>query len=341
MRFPASYRCLTKSNFCFDNYEITPIRYEDRVAIMNWRNEQMFHLRQSELLTSASQDNYFAKTVAALFLEEKPTQVLFSLLKDGVLIGYGGLVHIAWSKKEAEISFIMETALEKTQFAHNWSIFLGLIERVAFEELNLDLIRTYAYDLRPHLYKVLEKNHFKLEARLKDEVLIGAKKVDVVLHTKENVYKGLKIRMALASDEASWLTLSNDPLVRKNSYNQNKITSSEHHNWFTSRLKKTDSHLYIVTIDERIIANLKIEQVENKAIIGLSVSANERGKGLAPLVLIKCCRDYHSKFKQPIYAYIKLENTASDFAFRKAGFVLLGQESIEGVMSYVYILKNN
>jgi len=44
------YKCLQKQEFRKDEYAIIPIRYEDRLDIMKWRNDQMYHLRQDKLL---------------------------------------------------------------------------------------------------------------------------------------------------------------------------------------------------------------------------------------------------------------------------------------------------
>ena len=115
-----------------------------------------------------------------------PRQLLFSFLKNEILIGYGGLVNINWNNKIAEISFLIETKLEKLFFNQYWSIFLKLIEQVAFIELSFSKIYTYAFDVRPKLYDSLEKENFIFETRLKNHVLINKKYVDVVIHSKTN-----------------------------------------------------------------------------------------------------------------------------------------------------------
>ena len=124
--------------------------------ILKWRNEQIYHLRQEKLLTEIDQENYFKNVVNKSFDQEKPNQLLFSLIKNDLCIGYGGLVHMNWNDKNAEISFIMDTKLEKKYFSTNWKIFLKLIEKVAFIELNFHKIFTFAIDLRPNLFPVIE-----------------------------------------------------------------------------------------------------------------------------------------------------------------------------------------
>ncbi|MHB1105206.1 MAG: GNAT family N-acetyltransferase [Lutibacter sp.] len=180
------YKALNKQEYSNGNFSIVPIRYEDRFAIMEWRNEQLYHLRQKQHLTVEDQDNYFTNVVLKIFDADQPNQILFSFLENGLCIGYGGLVHINWTDKNAEISFIMNTKLEKDSFLKLWSVFLKLIEDVAFAELKFHKIFTYAFDLRPHLYEALTTSKFKEEARLKEHCLFDNKYKDVVIHSKIN-----------------------------------------------------------------------------------------------------------------------------------------------------------
>jgi RimJ/RimL family protein N-acetyltransferase len=178
------YKVLNKQIFTKSNYKIIPIRYEDRFDIMKWRNEQIYHLRQNKPLTLANQEDYFNNVVNKLFDQGQPTQILFSYLEDEICIGYGGLVHINWIDKNAEISFVMNTDLEKDYFQKHWGIFLNLIEQVAFADLKLHKISTYAFDLRPKLYPVLDNVGFSREAVLNNHCLFNNEYVDVVIHSK-------------------------------------------------------------------------------------------------------------------------------------------------------------
>ena len=145
------YKCLSNQVFTNLEYSIVPIRFEDRFDIMKWRNEQMYHLRQSITLTTEIQNAYFNNVIKSLYDQNEPSQILFSYIKGGKCIGYGGLVHINWADKNAEISFIMATELENESFQFHWATFLKLIEICAFEDLHLHKIYTYAFDLRPKI----------------------------------------------------------------------------------------------------------------------------------------------------------------------------------------------
>lgn len=179
-----SYVVLKNQVFEFENYKIIPIQYEDRFDIMKWRNEQIYHLRQDKPLTIENQEGYFNNVVNKLFDQEQPGQILFSYLEDGICIGYGGLVHINWIDKNAEISFIMNTNFEKDNFQKHWKIFLNLIEQVAFTDLKLHKISTYAFDLRPKLYPVLDNSGFSKEAVLIKHCLFNSEYIDVVIYSK-------------------------------------------------------------------------------------------------------------------------------------------------------------
>jgi len=180
----ATYKVLNNQIFQLGQYSLVPIRKKDKYAIMKWRNEQIYHLRQDKPLTEVDQDAYYKNVVTNLYEQEQPNQILFSYVKDEVCIGYGGLVHINWIDKNAEISFIMNTILEKDYFEFHWKIYLNLIEQVAFEELHLHKIFTYAFDLRPELYTVLRNSGFEEDARLKQHCYYDHKFIDIIIHSK-------------------------------------------------------------------------------------------------------------------------------------------------------------
>jgi RimJ/RimL family protein N-acetyltransferase len=180
------YKVLNKQIFTSDKYSLVPIRLEDRYDIMKWRNEQIYHLRQHQPLTKEDQDAYFENVVAKLFEQEQPNQILFSFLEDGVCIGYGGLVHINWVDKNAEVSFIMDTSLESEYFSFHWNNYLQLLKQVAFASLNLHKTYVYAFDLRPHLYDSLEKAGYFFDCRLTEHSFYNNEFKDVVIYSLIN-----------------------------------------------------------------------------------------------------------------------------------------------------------
>lgn len=335
-----SYKILKNNIFTNANYSLVPIRFEDRMAIMKWRNEQIYHLRQNKPLTEVDQNNYFTTVVAKLFEQEKPNQLLFSFLENEVCIGYGGLVHINWLDKNAEISFIMNTDLEAKRFHEIWSAYLVLLEQLAFEELKLHKIYTYAFDLRPHLYEVLNGSGFIEEARLKEHCYFNAKFLDVVYHAKFNSF--LSLRFATLDDLLLYYNWINDIQVRANSYQSEPINLEDHTKWFTSKINNPlfsffvfENHLGIPVGQVRI-------QIVNalESVIGISNATNFRGRGYASRMLVMATDEFFKNNpKQTISAYIKLDNKVSEKVFQKAGFVLDKIVEYESLPSYHYIKK--
>ncbi len=165
-------------------YSLVPLREEDIFLIKKWRNEQMDVLRQKKLLSDDDQVAYYHDVIRPLFGETEPEQVLFSFLHSNTCIGYGGLVHIDWSKREGEVSFLVDTvrAGNPDVYERDFRVFLSLIKSIACEELKLERICTEVYDIRPLHVLILENNGFVLKKRLKNFLVIRGKPVDSLLH---------------------------------------------------------------------------------------------------------------------------------------------------------------
>lgn len=178
------YKVLSKQVFSVDNYSLVPIRMEDRFNIMKWRNEQIYLLRQTETLTEEGQDLYFRNVVNKLFDEEKPNQILFSFLKGNDCIGYGGLVHINWIDRNAEISFLNKPELNQgNSYLLSFNFFLEMIEEVS-KSLSLHKIYTYGFDISEERFKPLISRGYEFEARLKEHVIVNNSLIDVRIYSK-------------------------------------------------------------------------------------------------------------------------------------------------------------
>jgi RimJ/RimL family protein N-acetyltransferase len=181
--WPAAYRCADLSGLVSGRYSIRPIDWDDREPIRTWRNEQIDVLRQAAPLSVEDQDRYFDAVVRPQLAEDEPRQVLVSLLEDGRLIGYGGLVHISWTDRRAEISFMTEAGrLDETTFRADLAAFLGLIVEFAAERLHLHRLTTECYEFRSVFIDELERAGFECEGRLREHVWTGDHFIDSVLH---------------------------------------------------------------------------------------------------------------------------------------------------------------
>lgn len=334
MEFINQYKLLNQNAFQIDEYRIVPIRYEDRMLIMQWRNEQMYHLRQARRLTEADQENYFQNVVAKLFDQEQPEQILFSYLEKEDCIGYGGLVHINWVDKNAEISFIINTNLEKAGFHKHWGIFLNLIEQVAFKELQLYKLYTYAFDLRPHLYAAIEAKGYEKEAVLKEHCFLGGLYKDVVIHSK--IDRKITTRKAKKEDKQTTFLWANDAVVRENSFHTELIPYEIHSAWFEKKILDTNCDYYICEVDKKPAGWVRFDTQENHTTVGFLIDKEYRGKKLASTFLKNCCDEFRKKSVNTICAYIKKDNKASIKSFEKAGFLFSKEIEINGCKALKY-----
>jgi RimJ/RimL family protein N-acetyltransferase len=335
-----NYKCLNNQIFENENFSLIPIRDSDKYDILEIRNSQIEHLRQDKPLTKENQENYFSNVVSKLFDVEKPNQLLFSFLWKNEFVGYGGLVHINWIDKNAEISFIMKTEMQTENFEIFWINYLEILEKIAFQDLNLHKIYTYAFDIRPKLYLALEKSGFNQDARLKEHCLFNEKFIDVVMHSKIN--SNLKFRKAEKSDCKMYFDWTNDKSVREQSYNSDEVLFENHEKWFLDKIEdKSCLMLIFQNDDNENIGQVRIQKTElNIAIIGVSVANEFRGKGYAAKIIELASIDFLNQNPEfEISAYIKVENIGSKKAFEKANFQFKAELNYENFLSFHYIKK--
>ena len=329
--FPLFYRKIKKHKFTNGKFMIKPIRFEDRYLIMKWRNEQLFHLRQKEPLTEKDQDLYFDTVLRRIFYNEQPEQYLFSFFEDNIMVAYGGLVHINWKKKSAEISFLISNEKNKNFFSLYWGEFLKLIEEVAFESLSLHSIFTYSFELRPELYPILKENLFSFKKRIINDTLSGSTLVDSLIHIKWK--HELHVRKVIESDKKLIFNWINDSVSRENSINQREITWKEHCLWFDKKMKCLRSEMYIFSLNEPV-GMIRLDEEENRFKISYNVSPSYRGNGYGDRIISWVTNQ--RKYKT-LLADVKENNIASHKIFLNNDFKLNKTFDVNGTPFKQYI----
>ncbi len=332
-----TYICLKQQEQHLGEYTIVPLRYEDRFQIMKWRNEQIYHLRQSRLLTEDDQQRYFDNVVSKLYDNPKPDQILFSYMENGVCIGYGGLVHINWIDRNAEISFIMDTQLEKEHFSNHWSNYLTMLKKVAFDDLGLHKIYTYAFDLRPHLYPMLEANGFFREATLKEHCFFNSEYKDVVLHSLWNDrYVIINYVDCNRAQQREILALRNLEEVRIWMVNPEIIQEEDHFKFVESLRENTDRRYFAIYRDGVLLGTYNLTN-EGDGVWGRGIIANPSSQGTGQTIrwerqILDGLNKYGIK---AISAKVKQDNIRSIRYHEKIGYI---EQSRDGEYIY-YLLK--
>ncbi|MBV6644242.1 MAG: GNAT family N-acetyltransferase [Cyclobacteriaceae bacterium] len=179
------YSALQKNSFRQGNYHIDPISEIDMEPIRKWRNAQIEVLRQPSEITQEEQSRYFNRVVMPLFDQEKPNQLLFSFFKQDALIGYGGVVHLSWIDRRAEMSFLVDDARASDQstYQQDFTHFITLIKQLCFEEMNFNKLFTETYDFRTFHISILEEAGFVLEGRMRKHIKMAETFRDSLLHS--------------------------------------------------------------------------------------------------------------------------------------------------------------
>jgi spore coat polysaccharide biosynthesis predicted glycosyltransferase SpsG/RimJ/RimL family protein N-acetyltransferase len=147
------------------------------------------------------------------------------------------------------------------------------------------------------------------------------------------------LRKAVESDSNIVLELSNDPTVRSQSINTNRIKIEVHQEWFAKKIIDP-GYLYLLafTNKDEFIGQVRFEIENNEAIVSISISQKFRGKGFSKKILKRACSKVFSEMKvDSIIAYIKPENAASIKGFLSAGFVYSTDQLINNINFTKYI----
>lgn len=158
-------------------------------------------------------------------------------------------------------------------------------------------------------------------------------------------------RFAQPADVQLYFDWANDPDTRQQSFNSDPISFDAHVAWFSRKL--TDPNALLLVFENetgKAVGQVRFERTAagdraKEIIIGLSVDATQRGKGLGRQLIHQGCAVCQELWEPvAIHAYIKPENRASVRAFEQAGFRLSGESGKFGlpgreIPSLVYILK--
>lgn len=144
----------------------------------------------------------------------------------------------------------------------------------------------------------------------------------------------ISLRLATMCDAELLFEWSNDSETRENSFNSKTITFDEHIAWLKSKLDSTNSFIYMIEHMQDPIAVVRCDK-NKETVIGINVAPQARGKGYASACIKLACEQIKLQYSDSILAYIKVENIASVKSFKKAGFVLLKESSVNEQPCYI------
>jgi len=181
------YRVMPRPEIALGSLAALAVGPEHIEQIRRWRNAQMSVLRQSKCISRDEQIAYFNSVIWPDKQSDRPSNILLMCLRDGDLIGYGGLVHISWSDLQAEISFLLDPVHRRDaqRYAAAFATWIDLMKSLAFEDLNLRKLTTETFATRTDHLEILDQSGFGRAGVLKGHVVIDGNRVDSILHGLE------------------------------------------------------------------------------------------------------------------------------------------------------------
>ncbi|MEQ8268854.1 MAG: GNAT family N-acetyltransferase [Parvibaculum sp.] len=178
------YQCMPRAELQDGALAVRAVQPSHIESIRQWRNAQMDVLRQSRTITAEQQSAYYTAQVWPAMVLPHPPNILLIYEENGRPIGYGGLVHIAWEHRRAEVSFLLAPDLARAsdEYARYFGTFLGLIKGLAFKDLRIHRLYTETYAMRRHHISILETNGFLLEGTMRHHVMVDGQPMDSLIH---------------------------------------------------------------------------------------------------------------------------------------------------------------
>ncbi|MBK7312096.1 MAG: GNAT family N-acetyltransferase [Sphingobacteriaceae bacterium] len=144
----------------------------------------------------------------------------------------------------------------------------------------------------------------------------------------------IEFRKPKLADADLYFKWTNDEAVRQNSFEQEPVPYSDHVEWFKQKLNSPNCFMYLFTLQNEAIGQVRIENKAEETIIGISIDAHHRGKGFGTSMIEMACADHFKKVHtQQINAYIKESNESSMRIFKKAGFKNEEHMMVKGIKS--------
>lgn len=179
-----SYVVLPRARYDAPPISVRPIAREDRERIRVWRNEQIAVLRQKAPISQAEQEAYFDRVVVPDFSAERPKNILFAIEDADAMIGYGGLVHIAWEDRRAEVSFLLNGNLAGTpaETGSYLPAFHDAMKQVAFGDLGFVKLTLETFEFRQDFLAAYDGMGYRQAGRWTAHVFHAGRFWDACLH---------------------------------------------------------------------------------------------------------------------------------------------------------------
>lgn len=129
---------------------------------------------------------------------------------------------------------------------------------------------------------------------------------------------------------------SNDPTVRRQSFDSSPIEWDDHVSWFKGRQEDPRSSIYIVESPPGLPVGVVrfAADDDGSAVVSIAIDPSARGTGVGSNALRVACARVRGEGVSRVYAFIKPDNASSIGAFTRAGFAATSARSHAGALAF-------
>ena len=151
------------------------------------------------------------------------------------------------------------------------------------------------------------------------------------------------VRTVEPKDIQSIYNLSNNPFVRRNSFNQENIVYEDHGRWFIKKINDPEHIFLVAENDGRFLGQIRLDVADDQATVNISIVDSYRWLGVGRTLSHKAFSYLLQKnpVVRYIKAYVKKENESSLKFFEDLNFKLQRELLIKGQKALEYILVLN
>jgi RimJ/RimL family protein N-acetyltransferase len=135
------------------------------------------------------------------------------------------------------------------------------------------------------------------------------------------VSDSLRLRLASRTDAEFLRALRNDPVVRSQSRNPDRVTSEEHDRWLDDVLSNSMRWLYVIEAGGHPVGQVRLDCDGAVAEISIALVHEARGRGVARAALGAAAIAARALGVETLRAFVKETNLTSLHLFARAGYL--------------------
>ena len=131
----------------------------------------------------------------------------------------------------------------------------------------------------------------------------------------------VEFRKVTEGDLSTIYRWRNDPIVRKNSFNQEEISWEEHLGYWSARMKNSNAYSFIVVSENEDVGLVRLDREGDACEVHILIAPDKHGRGLGKAAIAKTKDMAGGLNIKKLIARVKDTNVASKKIFTENGFL--------------------